>query len=98
MTTELALSILAGFLVIVGLLFLSMIHLFMIPKDIMERDTTKRPPRRDDLSAADPREPQPEIEEHPKPEPEVERQPGQQREPEPDAEPKPQGDPPPANR
>jgi len=36
------LAIVAFIMIIVGLLFLSMIHLFMIPKDVMKRDTEKR--------------------------------------------------------
>lgn len=41
MDWQIILSILAGSLVVLALLFLSLIHLFMIPKDVMDRDTGK---------------------------------------------------------
>jgi len=42
MSLQSILAIVAFIMIIVGLLFLSMIHLFMIPKDVMKRDTEKR--------------------------------------------------------
>ena len=42
MSLQSFLAIVAFIMIIVGLLFLSMIHLFMIPKDVMKRDTEKR--------------------------------------------------------
>lgn len=103
MTMQLFLSILAGCAVISGLLFLSMIHLFMIPSDVRKRDTDMRP--KGDNTMTDPtekpemggdldREPKPEIEREPdvpglepKPEPEIKREPGITEDPRPEADP-----------
>ncbi len=103
MTMELFLSMMAGLLVIVGLLFLSMIHLFMIPKDIRKRDTDVGPTGEDTMTnpAEKPemggdidRDPKPEIEREPdipglepKPEPEIIREPGITQDPKPEIEP-----------
>lgn len=44
MSGDLLLSIVAGGFVCLAMLFISMIHLFMIPKEIMDRDTKPRKP------------------------------------------------------
>ncbi len=52
MSSDLLLSIVAGGFVCLAMLFISMIHLFMIPKEIMDRDTKPRkpaPPRNSSL-------------------------------------------------
>lgn len=102
MTLDLLLAIIAAIVALLGLLFLSMIHLFMIPKDVMKRDTTRQPHLEGDtdmdtkLAGRDIEKPEikenpnapsdPEIEEKPRPEPEVEREPRQHDEPEPEVE------------
>jgi hypothetical protein len=99
MNIELILAIIAFIFVMLGLLFLSMIHLFMIPKDVMERDTTRQPHlegRASDYLAAqsDGRDVEtPEIPQDPNksPGPEVEEQP--RPEPEVEREPGQQNDP-----
>lgn len=85
MTLAHALALVAAFFVMVGLLFLSMIHLFMIPREVIQRDTDprtnkKKAPRPDDEPHG------PEIEKDPPDEPELERDPGQRNDPEPEVE------------
>lgn len=105
MTMQLFLSMMAGLVVIIGLLFLSMIHLFMIPSDVRKRDTDVRPKGEDDMIDRIEKpemggdldhEPKPEIEREPdipglepKPEPEIKREPGITEDPKPEADPQP---------
>ncbi len=103
MTLQHYLALLAGIVVVCGLLFLSMIHLFMIPQDVRKRDTDVQkeeenmindPMTKPGIGGEANREPKPEIDRDPdeslieqKPEPEIKREPGVSDEPKPEMDP-----------